>query len=91
LKQPALLVYGEHDALVPVGPSIRRFEDILDAGHEPYTALIVPRAQHNLTIHPLPGEAFFWWHAAPGAIDTVVAWVRACTTTPASCGRHGTR
>ena len=82
---PVLLVYGERDALVPVGQSIRRLEDLLDARHVPYTAVIAPRAEHNLTIHPRPGEAFFWWRAAPGIIDTVVAWVSACVRPGDAC------
>ena len=85
VRRPVLLVYGERDALVPVGQSIRRLEDLLDAAHAPYTAVIAPRAEHNLTIHPRPGEAFFWWRAAPGIIDTVVAWVNACTAPRGAC------
>jgi pimeloyl-ACP methyl ester carboxylesterase len=85
LTRPVLLVYGERDKLVPVDESIRRIEDLLDASHAPYTALIAPRAEHNLTIHPQPGEAFFWWHAAPGLIDTVAAWVAACTRPGGVC------
>ncbi len=85
VRHPVLLVFGERDALVPVGQSIRRLEDILDGTHVPYTALIAPRAEHNLTIHPRPGEPFFWWRAAPGIIDTVVAWVNACTGPGGAC------
>jgi uncharacterized protein len=85
LARPVLLVYGERDKLVPVDESIRRIEDQLDAGHAPYTALIVPRAEHNLTIQPQPGEPFFWWRQAPGLIDTVAAWVQSCTGPAGPC------
>jgi hypothetical protein len=44
--------------------------------HTPYTALIVPNAQHNLTLQPKPNEPFFWWKSAPGIINLVVAWVQ---------------
>ncbi|HEY1612645.1 MAG TPA: alpha/beta fold hydrolase [Rhizomicrobium sp.] len=71
---PVLLVYGEKDALVPVDSSIAEIGAALDTAHTPYAALIVPGAQHNLTIQPEPGNHFFWWHQAPGLIDTVVAW-----------------
>lgn len=85
VAQPVLLVFGQRDAVVPVDQSIRRIEDMLDAARVPYTALIAPRAEHNLTIHPRPGEPFFWWRAAPGIIDTVVALVKSCTNGSAVC------
>lgn len=85
VRGPALLVYGEHDQLVPVDASIRRIEDLLDANGVTYTALIAPRAEHNLTIHPRAGEPFFWWKQAPGLIDTVAAWVRRCTAADGAC------
>jgi pimeloyl-ACP methyl ester carboxylesterase len=66
LRLPVLLVYGEHDQLMPVPETLRRIEDALDASGAPYTALIAPRAEHNLTVRPRPGEAFFWWRQAPG-------------------------
>jgi uncharacterized protein len=81
LRVPALVVYGERDALVPVAESIAAIERVLDANGAPYTALIVPRAQHNLTIHPQAGEPFFFWRAAPGYYDTMVAWVKLTTAT----------
>jgi len=43
-------------------------------------AMIVPNAQHNLTVQPEPNAAFFWWKAAPGIVDLVVAWVQQRTT-----------
>jgi pimeloyl-ACP methyl ester carboxylesterase len=79
IRQPTLLVFGEHDQLVPPDDSIRRIGALLDASGTPYTALIAPGAEHNLTIHPQPGETFFWWRQAPGIVDTDVAWVKACT------------
>jgi hypothetical protein len=42
----------------------------------PYAAVIVPKAQHNLTVQPEAGAPFFWWRAAPGLVDLVVAWVQ---------------
>jgi hypothetical protein len=80
VRVPVLLVYGEHDELVPVDESISNIEKALDEKKVPYTALIAPAAEHNLTVHPQPGQAFFWWHAAPGIIDTVDAWIRAQET-----------
>ncbi|HEX4455964.1 MAG TPA: hypothetical protein VH143_34120 [Kofleriaceae bacterium] len=76
VRVPTLLIYGERDRLVPVDDSIAQIEHALAVHAAPVTAWIAPAAEHNLTIHPAPGEAFFWWHAAPGVIDTVVAWIR---------------
>lgn len=73
---PVLLIYGERDQLVPVDESLAKIEASLDAVQTPYTAVIVPNAQHNLTVHPEPGAPFFWWKAAPGLVDLVVAWVQ---------------
>jgi uncharacterized protein len=73
---PVLLIYGEHDQLEPVDESLAKIEASLDGVKTPYTAVIVPNAQHNLTVQPEPGAPFFWWKAAPGLVDLVVAWVQ---------------
>jgi len=75
VRSPTLLVFGERDALVPVGESIAKIEAELEKNDVPVTALIAPAAEHNLTIHPQPGEAFFWWKTAPGIVDAVVDWI----------------
>jgi dienelactone hydrolase len=77
---PVLLVYGQLDQFVPVDESLAKIEASLDAVHTPYTAIIVPNAQHNLTVQPADGAPFFWWKTAPGLIDLVVAWVQQRTT-----------
>jgi pimeloyl-ACP methyl ester carboxylesterase len=76
-RAPVLLVYGERDQLVPVDESLTKIEASLDSVPTPYTAVIVPNAQHNLTVQPEPGAPFFWWKAAPVTVDLVVAWVAA--------------
>ena len=73
---PVLLIYGEHDQLVPVDESLAKIAAALDTLKTSYTAIIVPGAQHNLTIQPEPGQPFFWWKSAPGLIDLLVAWVQ---------------
>ena len=80
VRAPVLLVYGERDQLEPVDESLAKIEASLDIVHTPYTALIVPNAQHNLTVQPKPNEPFFWWKSAPGIINLVVAWVQHETT-----------
>lgn len=73
---PVLLVYGEKDELAPVDRSIEAIGDAVN-GRVAFTAVVAPGAQHNLTIHPQPGEPFFWWKAAPGIVDLAVSWVHA--------------
>jgi dienelactone hydrolase len=77
VRCPVLLVYGQRDRLVPVDDSIRQIEAALDRAGTSYAAWIAPRAEHNLTVRPQPGEPFFWWHAAPGIIESVAAWILA--------------
>lgn len=80
VRAPVLLVYGERDQLEPVDESLAKIEASLDIIHTHYTAIIVPNAQHNLTVQPQPNEPFFWWKSAPGIINLVVAWVQHETT-----------
>ena len=76
VRVPVLLLFGERDQLVPVAKSLRLIENALEhAGNRTYTSVIVPRAAHNLTVTPEPGEPFDFWRAAPGLIELVVAWV----------------
>ena len=77
---PVLLVYAELDQLVPVDESLAKIEASLDAAKTPYTAIIVPAAQHNLTVRPENGGRFFWWKSAPGLVDLVAAWVQQRTS-----------
>jgi dienelactone hydrolase len=76
VRVPTLLIYGERDALMPVDASIEQIEGALAVHGARVAAWIAPRAEHNLTIHPAPGQPFFWWYGAPGVIDTVVAWIK---------------
>ena len=87
VRSPVLLIYGEHDQLMPVDQTIRRIEDKLDASGAPYAAFIVPRAEHNLSVYPADKEPFFWWRQAPGLNDTVAAWIVRCTAPDGPC--HG--
>jgi pimeloyl-ACP methyl ester carboxylesterase len=76
IRVPVLLVYGERDQLVPVDESIRKIEAALGrAGNAEYTAILLPRAAHNLTVTPEPGEPFDWWRTAPGFPELLTAWV----------------
>jgi alpha-beta hydrolase superfamily lysophospholipase len=72
---PTLLVYGEEDNLQPRDPTIRLIETKLDHSGARYSAIIVPDAQHNLTVQPDPDGPFFWWHEARGLLDVIAAWI----------------
>jgi pimeloyl-ACP methyl ester carboxylesterase len=52
VRVPTLLIYGERDRLVPVDDRIAQIEHAL-------AIRVQPHAPSG------PGEAFFWWHAAP--------------------------
>lgn len=77
VRVPVFLAYGQDDALVPVDESIAGLEGALAANVVPVTAVIVPRAEHNLTVHPQPGRSFFFWYAAPGYYDLMASWIAA--------------
>jgi hypothetical protein len=75
-----LLIYGEDHQVVAIDESLAKLEASLDAVKTPYTAVIVPNAQHDLTVQPEPSAAFFWWKAAPDIVDLVVARVQQLAT-----------
>ncbi len=59
VKVPVLLVYGELDENVPAAKSLKQIDDALHADHNPdYTEILVPGAQHNLTVHPKAGPPY---------------------------------
>jgi pimeloyl-ACP methyl ester carboxylesterase len=76
IQVPVLLVYGERDQNTPVAPSVRGIEKALrKADNKDYTVLILPRAAHNLTVRPDPGQPFEWWRIAPGYPDLLAGWI----------------
>jgi pimeloyl-ACP methyl ester carboxylesterase len=79
VRVPVLLIYGEKDALVPPDDGIALIGAELARANTPYAAFVVPGAVHNLTIQPDANGPFFWWHQAPGVVDTVVDWVKVRT------------
>ncbi|HXU82667.1 MAG TPA: alpha/beta fold hydrolase [Polyangia bacterium] len=77
VKVPVLLVYGQRDQLVPVDEGIHRIEGALaQAGNHRYESVVIPRAAHDLTVRPDPGQPFDWWRQAPGLSALVTAWVK---------------
>jgi pimeloyl-ACP methyl ester carboxylesterase len=74
---PTLLLYGQNDQLIPVDSSLARIGRALDrGGNTRWAAVLLPRAAHNLTISPGPGEPFEWRRVAPGLPDIVLGWVK---------------
>lgn len=77
VKGPVLLLYGQEDRLVAVDSSLRRIGRALDAGgNRRWSAVILPRAAHNFTVSPRPGEAFEWRRVANGLPELVLGWIR---------------
>jgi alpha-beta hydrolase superfamily lysophospholipase len=77
VKVPVLLVYGQRDQLVPVDDSIAEIERALArAGNHRHGSVIIPRAAHDLSVRPEPGQPFGWWRHAPGLSTLVTAWVK---------------
>jgi alpha-beta hydrolase superfamily lysophospholipase len=77
VQVPVLLVYGQRDELVPVDDSIAKIERALaQAGNHRYGSVIIPRAAHDITVRPDPGQPFDWWRLAPGLSAVVTAWVK---------------
>jgi len=77
VKVPVLLVYGQRDQLVPVDDSIAGIGRALaQAGNHHFGSVIIPRAAHDLTVRPEPGQPFDWWRHAPGLSALVTAWVK---------------
>lgn len=75
---PVLLLYGQNDRVIPVDTSLVRIGRALDqGGNTRWAAVILPRAAHNFTVSPEPGEPFEWRRVAPGLPDMVMSWVKA--------------
>lgn len=80
VRVPTLLLYGQNDQLIPVDSSLRRIGRALDeGGNTRWAAVILPRAAHNFTLSPGPGEPFEWRRVAPGLPDLVLGWIRGTT------------
>jgi alpha-beta hydrolase superfamily lysophospholipase len=72
---PVLLVFGEADRTVDPTTGITRTTRALqDAGNPNVTAVLLPRARHNLTISGSQNP-FEWWMLAPGYPDLLSAWI----------------
>jgi uncharacterized protein len=76
VRQPTLIVYGEHDQLTPVRESIARLcRAFARAGNGAASIVVVPGALHNITLGT-NGLTFPWDTGfAPGYFDSMNAWI----------------
>jgi uncharacterized protein len=83
LRVPALVIYGDRDELVPARPSGERIQRALRGARDPdVTVLWFPRANHALKLALVPGERFELPRAAPGYVDSTLAWMKRHATRP---------
>jgi len=73
LSVPALFIFGDRDALVPVEPSVAIIRQTLtDAGHHAFSIVVFPGADHGLFVTAAEGGRTL----APGYLDTIEKWLR---------------
>lgn len=73
LTVPALFVFGDKDALVPVEPSVAIIRQTLtDAGHHAFSIVVFPGADHGIQMTSAAAGGVF----AAGYLDTIDAWLR---------------
>jgi len=73
LSVPALFVFGDRDALVPVDRSVSIIrETMTHPGHPPFAIVVFPGADHGIFVKTAEGRRAL----APGYLDTVADWLR---------------
>lgn len=78
IRCPLLAVFGEEDALVPIGRSIEALETALrTSGHVDHQIAVFPGADHGLRVTGPAGRTH-----VPGFIELVIAWLARRTTMP---------
>lgn len=77
LKVPALVLYGERDAIEDIRAYSLRADEALRAAKNPdFTIAILPRALHELKVDNEPGSPFQWRHPSPGLYSLMTAWIK---------------
>lgn len=74
VRVPGLLVFGDRDDELPVIESIRAIMQAAGAGAANVTLRVFPGAGHDLHSRARGSEPFDWPRAAPGYVDTLLAW-----------------
>ena len=73
LSVPALFIFGDRDALVPVEPSVAIIRQTLtDAGHRAFSIVVFPGADHGMFVTAAEGGRTL----APGYLDAIKGWLR---------------
>ena len=73
LSVPALFIFGDRDALVPVEPSVAIIRQTLtDAGHRAFSIVVFPGADHGMFVSAAEGGRTL----APGYLDAIEGWLR---------------
>jgi pimeloyl-ACP methyl ester carboxylesterase len=73
LSVPALFIFGDRDALVPVEPSVAIIRQTLtDAGHRAFSIVVFPGADHGMFVTAAEGGRTL----APGYLDAIQGWLR---------------
>ena len=73
LSVPALFIFGDRDALVPVEPSVAIIRQTLtDAGHRAFSIVVFPGADHGMFVTAAEGGRTL----APGYLDAIEGWLR---------------
>jgi uncharacterized protein len=72
LTVPALFIFGEKDALVPVDQSIAIIRGTMTgAGHRTFSIVVFPGADHQISVSADGNRTL-----APGYLDTIENWLR---------------
>ena len=73
LSVPALFIFGDRDALVPVEPSLEVIRQTLtDAGHRTFSIVVFPGADHGMFVTAAEGRKTL----APGYLDAIESWLQ---------------
>ncbi len=73
LSVPALFIFGDRDALVPVEPSVAIIRQTLtDAGHRAFSIVVFPGADHGMFVTAAEGGRTL----VPGYLDAIEGWLR---------------
>ncbi len=73
LSVPALFIFGDRDALVPVERSVAIIRQTLtDAGHRAFSIVVFPGADHGMFVTAAEGGRTL----VPGYLDAIEGWLR---------------
>lgn len=77
VKVPTFLIYGEFDQIEDIRAYNQNITASIKDNHHQVdlTTVILPSAQHNLTVEPGPNDKFFWWHASYGYEQLLASWI----------------